>query len=316
MSLTTSASTSPIALPAGVLTGIGSLPFSEPTNAVHFVARHCPQLPFCPQPPPGADLAASIVTQLRELSEIGGRQRRWFHAFDWAIRRGRFQEAVAFKTQVTGPLTLAQFGGLGPRSRIIETDIVHLTALVARWAAWQAARLLHYQRPTLVYVDEPVLGALRPNMVQEAITLINPVFAAIRSAGAIPGLHCCTGAPLQAMAASDADIVSMDITYLSPGITDGGSALNDPTRWLSLGLATSSGSPCDAFAHWLSSTSLVDDQVNFAKRTIITPTCGLGGVSPDAAEKTFRHAAQGAAAVARIAAEGESYDPDPSSYFT
>ncbi len=54
-------------VPRGAVTGIGSLPFTNPAEAVAFVETHSPELPFCPQPPVGPDLAASVTAQLREL---------------------------------------------------------------------------------------------------------------------------------------------------------------------------------------------------------------------------------------------------------
>ena len=57
-------------LPAGAVTGIGSLPHQDADQAVRFVARHCPAMPFWPQLPQravGEQMIAQTASPLAHL---------------------------------------------------------------------------------------------------------------------------------------------------------------------------------------------------------------------------------------------------------
>ena len=69
----------------GCVTGVGSLPFIDPDEAVAFVAEHCPQLPFWPQLPrrtAGEGVIGQGMGALIEYLEPSARP------YCWAVRRG------------------------------------------------------------------------------------------------------------------------------------------------------------------------------------------------------------------------------------
>lgn len=290
----------------GVLTGIGSLPFASPADAVSFVEAHSPDLPFCPQPPVGDDLAAAVAAQVRELGQAGGRQRRWFHAFHYAITRGAFPRARGFKTQVTGPLTLAQFCSTGGRPTHEDpAALAALTTQVAEWAVWQVRQLRPPGQPVLVYVDEPALGALPAAAVPAAIELLAPIFAAIEASGGVAGLHCCVGVSPARLAASAAAVISFDACSPPASLAEEVAVLTGLSRTISFGLASTVHDHHDPFTDWLAYATEVEDPVDLARRTIVTPTCGLGAADGATAEAAFRRAADASKAITKVAGTGD-----------
>ena len=115
-------------------------------------------------------------------------------AFHRAARRGAFARARAVKGQVTGLLTLACLLRVSGSSAIARRDVVSvLAALVAKQATWQIQQLRYLHRPVLMFVDEPALGitADHPDALAHA-GVLRGICGAIRDAGGIAGLHCCT----------------------------------------------------------------------------------------------------------------------------
>ena len=158
-------------VPGGAFTGIGSLPFEDPREAMSFVADLSPEIPFWPQLPAGdmvgavcghASSAFSPLLLARpgaagyELSEERLAQLRFaaasppgpltetqapgLYAFHRAARRGAFTRARAVKGQVTGPLTLACLLRVSGSSAIARRDVVGVlaalvvTSLFSRWS--------------------------------------------------------------------------------------------------------------------------------------------------------------------------------------
>lgn len=131
-------------LPAGAITGIGSVPFTYPHEAVQFVAEMCPDIPFAPQLPQRSTREQMIEQILDPLIETLHTTSRpvirphasgfgydmldidgflqyliartpalapecaaGFFAFVQALERNAFPAAIALKGQMVGPLTLA-----------------------------------------------------------------------------------------------------------------------------------------------------------------------------------------------------------------
>ena len=119
----------------------------------HFVAAACPRLPFCPQPP-----AANLFeVTLGQFNEPESRQQTTLHRFTQAALAGAFPAALALKTQVTGPITLAGLLGLQGGDARTAHRVTSLASSVARIAAEQVRTLAVAGLPVLVFVDEPAL---------------------------------------------------------------------------------------------------------------------------------------------------------------
>jgi hypothetical protein len=125
---------------AGTVTGIGSLPFTSPVEAVRVVAQLCPETPFWPQLPQLSDCETVIGQGLSVLADLVeprfdgyGYQVRpgridaviealhnstgrltpassaGFPVFEESMRQGMFPSALAVKGQIEGPITLANY---------------------------------------------------------------------------------------------------------------------------------------------------------------------------------------------------------------
>ena len=228
-------------------TGIGSLPFLEPEEAVELVFKGC-DIPFWPQLPrrsfrefmipqysegfPGiredqqkGEVKVSEVTQdeLNVFYEAAASGREFpispkyaagFYAFEDALR-GRKLKAV--KGQITGPLTFSlglkdSEGRYTYFNEELREVAVMLLSLKARW---QIKRLRAFAERVIMFIDEPILSALGSSSYlgvseQEALRMLASVVDAIHSDGALSGIHCCGKADWAMVIKSGVRIVNFD----------------------------------------------------------------------------------------------------------
>lgn len=235
-----------ILLPPGCVTGVGSLPFADPHEAVQFVADHSPVLPFWPQLPcrhPSEGVIAQGLGPLAALLESAAKPYCWqlrsgearafaagldgedaclipatasgFFAFEAAFRAGRFPRAAAIKAQSEGPVTLAHCVFVEGAPLAYQSGWLNrVTSFVARQAVWQVNRLQRLGKPVVFILDEPaislVLSGASPLRSAEIVRAIAIVLHAVREAGAIAGLHCCAPLPVGMLPTLNLDLVSFD----------------------------------------------------------------------------------------------------------
>lgn len=233
-------------LPAGGVTGIGSLPHTDPAEAVRFVAEVCPEIPFWPQLPrrdPREGLVAQALAGLESLLEprgdgIGFRVPRakvralsrvmeqapgdltrdcaaGFFAFKNALASGSFPHAGVIKAQVTGPVTLASNLWVEGKSFAGDPDLLRpVAARVISVARWQLDSLNRQGRPVLMFVDEPSIathaGSIMNAEMAHLRTATGAVLRAIEESGGLSGLHCCGRFPFALLQQLRPNIVSFD----------------------------------------------------------------------------------------------------------
>lgn len=242
--------TSPPPWPAGTVTGIGSLPGTDPAEAARLVAGELPDLPHLPELPdrgPGADLigrgAAFLVDLHVDLQPAGWRlvdrpgsdERRARDLLDRDL--DAFTEALAgragpIKVQAAGPWTLAASverprGGpaLGDRGAVHELA-ESLAEGLAGWLAELRRRLP--SAPIVLQLDEPSLPAvlagavptpsgwrtLRSVPVADATGLLGRVLAAVGE-DTTTLVHCCAARPpLEVIGSAGATAASVDLDRL------------------------------------------------------------------------------------------------------
>lgn len=327
-----------LSLPPGCVTGIGSLPFTDPVEAVEFVSELCPVLPWWPQLParsPGEGMLSQALGAHVATLEPDGTPFRWrvrrgaaqafaeglehgevglkeeaaagFFAFERAVESGRLSRAVAIKAQVAGPVTLAGSVFVDGSAPGREEWLYRLAGFVARQAVWQVTRLRRLGKPVVMVLDEPALGlaaGASPDRFPAAVRALATVVRAIRDAGGSAGLHCCAPLPARMLAALDLDWISFD-AYLPI----------DEISWrelagpivsgggaLAFGLVpTEPGAgacPVELLDRWRRLAAPLGEASSVARSTVITATCGLGLATPAVTHAVFDRCAQLGQAIA------------------
>lgn len=312
-------------LPPGAVTGVGSLPFLNPGDAVRFVRSVCPLIPFWPQLPmraPEEDLVSQSLAQLKRWLEVraDGRgfvlkqvNRKEFEAelregsphmlpheasgfFEFAmmLEVGLFHEAEAIKGQITGPVTLA-CNVHDERGEPLSRDPEMLSlfgAYVARLAQWQAKKLTVRGLPTLILVDEHDLVAVDQIGAERhgCEDAINTVLRTLRAEGAYGGIHCGSNELRDEMQTIEADLFSLNVIENMHEACRLAKAHPDALiayGLVPLGKSMATVSPESLFTWWLSITSEADDLYDLAQRALVTTSEGLGRSTPDVARRAF-----------------------------
>jgi hypothetical protein len=233
-------------VPAGAVTGIGSLPLTSVTSAIYSVAKFSPEIPFWPQLPrlsnregvigQGLGRVADLIEPRNEgygyqvkqgridlLLEILHRSSgeltpgnaAGFGAFEEALSSGLFKSALAVKGQIEGPITLSSYLFHDGRPFISDPALFAAVAFhVSQMICWQIDRLKAAGLPVLLFVDEPALCLEVPmaNAVSEEqrVSALAVTLEDARVRGAYAGLHCCAARPFERMYRAEPDILSFD----------------------------------------------------------------------------------------------------------
>ncbi|TAK70681.1 MAG: methionine synthase [Actinomycetota bacterium] len=219
--------------PGGVATGVGSLPGTQPREAVTLVAGELPELPHLPELPnrgPGADLVGRTAGLLALVGEdfavettplgwriAGARSRVMRRAASWLDEDlDALQERFAgytglLKVAVAGPWTMAAQLELRTGERAVR-DVGACRDLAGAVAEAIAAHVADVRRRVpharlMVQLDEPSLPAVVAGSIATASGLsrypaidlpaieqhLGGVLAAAQQAGAVPVVHSCAG---------------------------------------------------------------------------------------------------------------------------
>ncbi|NYE45853.1 methionine synthase II (cobalamin-independent) [Spinactinospora alkalitolerans] len=238
--------------PLASATGVGSLPGTDPGEAVRTVLGELPELPHLPELPDrgaGADIigraAAALVEFPVEVQPSGWRvaqrpgrdlgRARGFLSYDLdALEEHAGAYSGPLKIQIAGPWTLAAavelrngeklLADLGAVDDLCESFIEGLRAHIA-----DVRKRVPGGAP-LVQIDEPSLPAALLGAVPtasgygrlravERVTVeerLRAVFAAVADAGAFPMAHCCApGVPVDLLRRSGARALGLDATLLT-----------------------------------------------------------------------------------------------------
>jgi methionine synthase II (cobalamin-independent) len=120
------------------------------------------------------------------------------------------------KGQVTGPISF----GLTVTDQDLRPSLYHdqlADAIVKNMACnarWQIRELRSFRPNVILFVDEPYLAAFGSAFIslerQQAVTILNEVFAAIHQEGALAGVHCCANTDWSVLLATTVDILNLD----------------------------------------------------------------------------------------------------------
>jgi methionine synthase II (cobalamin-independent) len=215
---------------------------------------------------------------------------------------------LAAKGQVTGPLTL----GLGMHDNsgkaILYNDILSDAAarLLRLKAAWQEHEIRLISKKTIIFVDEPAMasyGSAYFNISKEkALSLIQEVLAGING---IRGIHCCGNTDWSVLLASSVHIIGFDAYNYAGSLSlypaevkkllDRGGAIawgivpNTSDR-LNQETASSLKDRLEEAMAPLTRQGISFKQLK--EQGLITPSCGLAGLSEDGAERALEMLAE------------------------
>jgi len=305
--------------PVGAVTGVGSLPGSDPVDAAALVFGELPTLPHVPELPArgaGADMvgrtAALLVDLPVELVPSGWRiaahaghdlrRSRDFLAWDIdAVEAAGAGHTGAVKVQAAGPWTLAASLELMTGHKIVTDhgavrDLTESLAEGLRAHVAQVARRLPGARVVL-QLDEPSLPAVllgrvptpsgygtvravEPGVVEQRL---RDVLAVAEEGSRV--VHCCApDVPVGLLRAAGADAVSLDLDRLATAQLDAlGEAVDAGTSlWLGVLPSVEAAASFDAARDRLRDFwgQLGFPAGDLARHVVPTPSCGMAGASP------------------------------------
>ena len=207
------------------------------------------------------------------------------------------------KGQVTGPitwgLTVTNQAGLGI---LYDDTLAEVAAKFLRLkASWQENFLREISRNTIVFVDEPYLVSLgsvfTPIPEEKVPSLLQEVLEGIKGT---KGLHCCGNTNWPVLLSMPIDILSFDAYNYASSLS---AYPNEVKSFLERGGAIAWGIvPNDEEALAKESVASLHDRLGEAmapftrdglsfnqvvEQGLLTPSCGLAGLSPEAANQTL-----------------------------
>jgi len=296
-----------------------------------------PYLPELPGRGVGADIIGRSAALLVDLpvettargwkfaARPGRDQRRAadFLSFDLdAVQRAADGYAGTFKVQVCGPLTLAARIELSRSVNPALTDAGALADLTTSLAEGIAAHVAGVREriagaTVVVQVDEPEMPAVLAGRVRTAsglstvpaldeIIATDTLRSVLSAAGAFTVVHCCSaGFPFLVVKDAGAGAVSFDLARLERREIDAVAEIAEADLGLLVG-AVPAGSEAAVGSAKETASAVVTlwrrtalDPRGLAAQVVITPACGLAGLSPEAARAALAHARE----AARIAPE-------------
>ena len=230
-----------------------------------------------------------------------------FYSLLRALKKNGLPAATRFiKGHITGPLT----AGISLKDEEGK-DIVHNDVLfdavvkgLAMKAAWQIQELKQFGKPVIIFLDEPAMeslgsafSAVSADMVAEKL---NEIIDTIHELGGIAGIHCCGNADWPLLFNTRVDIVNFDaFGYLDRILLYPADIRKFYDRGGSLAWGIV---PTGAFTGTETADILISeidggmrrlgkegiDRKTMLRQCIITPSCGMGSLTPDKAEAILR----------------------------
>jgi len=309
----------------GAVTGIGSLPGTDPVDAAALVFGELPDLPFLPELPnrgAGADMigrSAALLVDLpveivpsgwRFASHEGRDLRRSRDYLAWDLDALEHQAdgyAGPLKVQVAGPWTLAASLEL-PTGHAVVSDHGATRDLAESLREGLAAHLAEIARRVpsaqlVLQIDEPSLPAVLAGRVPtpsgygtiRAVerSVVEPVLHELFEL--VPSgrvAHCCApGVPIDLLRSAGADAIAVDASLLTSADNDALGEAVDAGVSLWLGVVPGTDAEID-FASAREPIRRIWSTLGFgaddlAAAVVPTPACGLAGASPAYVRRVF-----------------------------
>ena len=214
----------------------------------------------------------------------------------------------AVKGQITGPITF----GLGLTDQngkaVFYNEQLRDAAvkLLAQKTRWQVRKLSEFERPVIIFFDEPALAGFGSSAFisisrDEVLKCFEEVIDAVHTEGGLAGIHVCANADWSLILESAADIISFDsysffdklILYpnqLKSFVESGGILAWGIVPTLNTD-DIEKETTASLVAVWEGQTRAVEalgiDKSTILAQSLITPSCGTGSLSLDLAIKVL-----------------------------
>ncbi len=228
---------------------------------------------------------------------------RGFYHFLESSSRVAGEKPLLVKGQVTGPVSFCLMVTDSQLKPILydESYRESVVEVLAMKGAWQLETLRKIHGDVIIFIDEPYLASIGSSMVameaEEGVEMIKRVMAGIRDRGGYTGIHCCGNTDWGILMGARCDVLSFDAygygdnLLLYPGeiksfLSDGGV--------LAWGIVPTSDDVEEETPESLSTRlrELLKKLTNrgipydtLVEQAFITPSCGLGNLSVQRAEK-------------------------------
>jgi len=210
------------------------------------------------------------------------------------------------KGQVTGPISFGlTITDQDKRAILYHPELYEavLKGCVMN-ARWQVRKLKKVHPEIILFIDEPYLSAFGSAFIniprEQVIANLAEVIEGIHCEGGLAGIHCCGNTDWSILMETPIDVINFDAYEYFQSITLYSTAIKgffDRGGVLAWGIV-----PSGEAAETESCTSLrarfesgIDqlaakgiDRDLLLERALITPSCGMGGRSPDLTEKIIR----------------------------
>jgi hypothetical protein len=223
------------------------------------------------------------------------------------LRAAPSQSAIqALKGQVSGPVTFAgMVKDLEGKPILYDQELTQAVCQgLARKAVWQAQQFWDLGKDAVIFFDEPYLtgfgSAYLPISKAEVMDILTQTLDAVRQSGPVTlGVHCCGNTDWSLLLESPLDILSFDSFGYFDSLRLYEKALQGffaRGGWLAWGLV-----PTGEDLHGETADSLWErfqGQVqhltvpgmttkDILSRSLLTPACGMGYLSPEAATRVL-----------------------------
>ncbi len=216
---------------------------------------------------------------------------------------------VAVKGQITGPFTFCTgIADQEKRAIFYEPQIRDAAVkLLAMKARWQVERLSQFQKPVIIFFDEPGLAGYGSSEFtsisrEDVGQCFEEVFEAVHQAGGLAGVHVCANTDWSLVLESAVDIVSFDAyAYFDRFILypDQIKAFLESGKLLAWGIVPTLNAEDLEKETTASLVRQFEDKVKqiealgidwhrLIHQSLITPTCGTGTLSVDLTKKVLR----------------------------
>ena len=227
------------------------------------------------------------------------------------------------KGQVTGPISFGlTVTDQDLRASLYDELLADTIVKNAAWnARWQIRKLLEVRPRALMFVDEPYMAAFGSAYIslgrEQAVAMLDEVFAAIHQEGAVAGVHCCANTDWSVLLATSVDVLNLDAYGYLENLALYPAELRaflDRGGLIAWGIVPNNGDVMSQSAETLSrrlceGLELVAGKAQarginisaeeLGARSLITTSCGLGPATEPIAERALETLAQMGALLGR-----------------